>query len=86
MTVTLDQILIGPRAKVDQEGKYLNQEGKTTGRKIVLSAFLDREEGTGRPVPWPIEPVGQCLDQFTIFYSKTYIFLVFSLLTLRQGL
>ena len=38
-----------PRPEVDQEGKYLDREGKAVGRESVLFALLDREKGTGQP-------------------------------------
>ena len=47
---------------------------------------LDRIRATGRPVPQPIESVGQSLDQLNLLALKTYHFQFLSFLTLRQGL
>ena len=61
-----------PRPKVDQEGKYLDWEGKATGRESLFFALLDREEGTGQPVPlagWPMpQPVHHFLPENLSFY------------------
>ena len=51
--------LTGPRPKVDQERRCLNWEEKYTEREreCVFFALLDQAKGTGRPVPWQVEPV-----------------------------
>ena len=63
--------------EVDRESKYLDQERKVTGRESVFCTprlDLDWEEGTSRLVPWPVELVGQCLDQLTIFLPENLYF------------
>ena len=52
----------------------------------TLRLDLDQTRATGRPVPWLVELVGLCLDQFSLLALKTYLFQFFSFLTLRQGL
>ena len=73
-----DQILIGPQPEVDREGGYLDREGKAIGKKRVF-ALLDQAKGTGRPVPWPVEPIGlvpQSVQRFgrdnQFFQLKTF--------------
>ena len=66
-----------PRSEVDQESKYLKREGNATRRESVFYTSqldLNWEEGIGPSVPWPVEPIGQCLDRFTNFDPKTMFF------------
>ena len=59
-------------------------------KERVFFAYLDQTStGNGESVdryPSWLSRFGQCLDLFTIFGPKTYLFLVFLLLALRQGL
>ena len=48
---------IGPQSgrKIPQPGRKDYWKRK---RVCVFFALLNRAKGTGRPVPWPVEPVG----------------------------
>ena len=69
----------GPQPEVDQEGKATGRERvflhSSTGQRELVDRYLGR-----------LSRLAQCLDRFNILASKTYFFLFFSLLTLRQGL
>ena len=78
-----DQTYTGGRS-----GKRVFQPGKERYwmRECVFNtprSDLDRTRATGRLVPQSVEPVGQSLDRFSILALKTYLFLLFSFLTLR---
>ena len=47
---------------------------------------LDQAKGTGRPVPWPVEPIGLVPQQVQHFSPENVFFMFFSFITLRQGL
>ena len=86
VTVTLDR----EGKSLDREGISLDWEGKTTEKERVFFTPLDRTStGKGESIdrhPSQLSLFGQTLNRFTIFYPKTYLFLVFLLQTLRQGL
>ena len=72
----------GPRLEVDREGGYLDREGKATGKESV---FCTPRSNLGR-YPSRLSRLAQCLDRFNVLAPKTYIFIFFYLITLRQGL
>ena len=62
------------------------KKGYWMRESVFNSPRPDRTRATGRPVPWLVEPIGQCLDRFSLLAPKTYLFQFFSFLTLRQSL
>ena len=75
-----------PLPDIDQEGKYLDQEGKATRREreresVFCSSQLDlNQEGvTGQPVPWSVEPVWLVSRLVHHFWPKNLYFLCYFL-------
>ena len=81
----LDQTLTGPQPgnRVPQ----LRRKGYWMRESVfgTLGLDLDRTRAINRPVPQPVEPVGQSLNWLSLLASKTYLFQFISFLTLRQG-
>ena len=83
-----------PRPDIDQEGKYLDQEGKATRREkerereresvcvcVFCSSQLDlNQEGvTGQPVPWSVGLVWPVSRLVHHFWPKNLYFLCYFL-------
>ena len=81
----------GLRSEVNLEGRYLDRGRKFYWKKErVFFALLDRTStGKGQLVdryPGRLSRLASASTSSSFFGLKTYIFLVISLVTLRQGL
>ena len=69
----LDQTLIGNPCPSIGNARLL----KKRENFCISQPNLDQEGITSQSIPYPVEPISQCLNRFTIFYSKTYLFFSF---------